>query len=50
MKVIDHVPDYIRTLIPYAPGKPIEEVEREIGIANSIKLASNEGDAVCPSQ
>ena len=42
MKVIDHVPDYIRTLIPYAPGKPIEEVEREIGIANSIKLASNE--------
>jgi histidinol-phosphate aminotransferase len=42
MKVIDHVPDYIRTLIPYAPGKPIEEVEREIGISNSIKLASNE--------
>ena len=42
MKVIDQVPDYIRTLIPYAPGKPIEEVEREIGIANSIKLASNE--------
>jgi histidinol-phosphate aminotransferase len=42
MKVIDQVPDYIRSLIPYAPGKPIEEVEREIGIANSIKLASNE--------
>ena len=42
MKVIDQVPEYIRTLIPYAPGKPIEEVEREIGIANSIKLASNE--------
>jgi histidinol-phosphate aminotransferase len=42
MKVIDQVPEYIRTLIPYAPGKPIEEVEREIGVANSIKLASNE--------
>ena len=42
MKVIDQVPDYIRTLVPYAPGKPIEEVEREIGIADSIKLASNE--------
>jgi histidinol-phosphate aminotransferase len=42
MKVIDQVPEYIRTLIPYAPGKPIEEVEREIGISNSIKLASNE--------
>jgi histidinol-phosphate aminotransferase len=42
MKVIDQVPEYIRTLVPYAPGKPIEEVEREIGIANSIKLASNE--------
>jgi histidinol-phosphate aminotransferase len=42
MKVIDQVPEYIRTLIPYAPGKPIEEVDREIGIADSIKLASNE--------
>jgi histidinol-phosphate aminotransferase len=29
-------------LIPYAPGKPIEEVERELGIAGSVKLASNE--------
>ena len=42
MKPIDSVPDYIRTLVPYAPGKPIEEVEREYGIANSAKLASNE--------
>jgi histidinol-phosphate aminotransferase len=42
MKVIDQVPEHIRTLIPYEPGKPIEEVEREIGIADSIKLASNE--------
>lgn len=27
---------------PYSPGKPIEELEREYGIKNSIKLASNE--------
>ncbi len=32
----------IRTLTPYAPGKPIEELERELGITGSIKLASNE--------
>jgi histidinol-phosphate aminotransferase len=42
MKIVDQLPEYIRTLIPYEPGKPIEEVEREYGIANSIKLASNE--------
>ncbi len=29
-------------LIPYTPGKPIEELERELGIRDSIKLASNE--------
>lgn len=33
---------YLRGLIPYAPGKPIEEVERELGITGSVKLASNE--------
>ena len=42
MKIIEQVPEYIRSLIPYEPGKPIEEVEREYGIANSVKLASNE--------
>jgi histidinol-phosphate aminotransferase len=36
------VPEWIRTLTPYPPGKPIEEVERELGIRGSIKLASNE--------
>ena len=36
------VSDEIEALIPYPPGKPIEEVERELGIKNSIKLASNE--------
>jgi histidinol-phosphate aminotransferase len=32
----------VRTLSPYVPGKPIEELERELGIQGSIKLASNE--------
>jgi histidinol-phosphate aminotransferase len=35
-------PDYVLGVQPYVPGKPIEELERELGIANSIKLASNE--------
>lgn len=29
-------------LRPYEPGKPIEELERELGISDSLKLASNE--------
>ena len=32
----------VRTLAPYIPGKPLEELEREYGIRESIKLASNE--------
>lgn len=32
----------VRTLSPYVPGKPIDELERELGIRDSIKLASNE--------
>jgi histidinol-phosphate aminotransferase len=32
----------VRTLAPYVPGKPIEELEREYGISDVIKLASNE--------
>ncbi len=32
----------IEELIPYPPGKPIEELERELGITGSIKMASNE--------
>jgi histidinol-phosphate aminotransferase len=39
---------YLRGLIPYSPGKPIEEVERELGIRDSVKLASNE-NALGPS-
>jgi histidinol-phosphate aminotransferase len=36
------VPPYIERLVPYTPGKPVEEVERELGIAEAVKLASNE--------
>ena len=32
----------VQGLHPYLPGKPVEELERELGISNSIKLASNE--------
>ena len=32
----------VDSLSPYEPGKPIEDLEREIGIKNAIKLASNE--------
>jgi histidinol-phosphate aminotransferase len=32
----------VRQLVPYVAGKPIEELERELGLSNIIKLASNE--------
>ncbi len=34
--------DYVSVIKPYVPGKPIEELERELGIKECIKLASNE--------
>ena len=42
MSIRDLVNPHIRGLRPYEPGKPIEEVERELGISGSVKLASNE--------
>ena len=42
MDISKYVPDWILSLTPYQPGKPIEEVEREYGIQHSIKIASNE--------
>jgi histidinol-phosphate aminotransferase len=36
------IPPWLTSLVPYQPGKPVEEVEREYGIRDSIKLASNE--------
>jgi len=37
-------PDYVRSIAPYQPGKPISELVRELGLdeASVIKLASNE--------
>src|SRR5574341_165349 len=32
----------IASLSPYVPGKPIEELQRELGLSRVIKLASNE--------
>ena len=42
------VPSHVASLTPYVPGKPIEEVEREFGVTNVAKLASNE-NALGPS-
>jgi histidinol-phosphate aminotransferase len=42
MDIRDLVPEYVLQNTPYQPGKPIEELERELGITDCIKLASNE--------
>lgn len=47
MSVVDSALVQIRQLHPYSPGKPIEELERELGINNAIKLASNENPLGC---
>ncbi len=36
------VPPYIESLEPYKPGKPASELQKELGIKDVIKLASNE--------
>src|SRR6266540_321249 len=33
----------VNALVPYEPGKPVEEVQRELGLERVVKLASNEG-------
>ena len=37
-----HVHPDIASLSPYVPGKPIDELQRELGLTRIIKLASNE--------
>ena len=39
---VEPVRSEIRSLEPYVPGKPVQELERELHIAGAIKLASNE--------
>lgn len=40
--MLKYVSENIKNLVPYSPGKPLEELERELGIQKAIKLASNE--------
>jgi histidinol-phosphate aminotransferase len=42
VKIADLMKPHILELEAYPPGKPVEELERELGISGSIKLASNE--------
>lgn len=36
------IPTHISGIKPYVPGKPIEEVERELELSGTVKMASNE--------
>jgi histidinol-phosphate aminotransferase len=47
MSVLDSALAQIKQLHPYSPGKPVEELERELGISDAIKLASNENPLGC---
>ena len=40
--LLDRANNGILGLKPYEPGKPIEETQKELGLQNIIKLASNE--------
>jgi len=47
MNYSELAPEYIRAIAPYQPGKPISELERELGITGIVKLASNENPLGC---
>ncbi|BBI99204.1 histidinol-phosphate aminotransferase 2 [Ferrigenium kumadai] len=47
MNYAELAPPYIRAIAPYQPGKPISELERELGITGIVKLASNENPLGC---
>jgi histidinol-phosphate aminotransferase len=38
----DLAPEYVKAIAPYQPGKPVSELQRELGLADIVKLASNE--------
>src|SRR5690606_25967538 len=42
MSIASRVKPSVASLEPYVPGKPVETLERELGISGAIKLASNE--------
>jgi len=42
LEIKDLINSSIKSLTPYEPGKPIEDLEREYGVKNAVKLASNE--------
>lgn len=46
--VREAIQPYVLSIPPYIPGKPVAEVQRELGIKKAIKLASNE-NALGPS-
>src|SRR5262245_10032597 len=48
LSLLDLARSHIRDLKAHRPGKPIEELERELGIKGAIKLASNESP-IAPS-
>ena len=43
-KIAEQAPGHVQRLSPYVPGKPIDELAREYGLAEAgiVKLASNE--------
>ncbi|MCG6932403.1 MAG: histidinol-phosphate transaminase [Gallionella sp.] len=47
MNYSELAPPYVRAIAPYQPGKPIAELERELGITGIVKLASNENPLGC---
>ena len=49
MNYLDRANRGVQTLSPYQAGKPIEELERELGINNIVKLASNENPLGFPA-
>jgi len=36
------IPQHIRSIPPYVPGKPVAELQRELGLSEATKMASNE--------
>lgn len=41
------IPEHLKDIKPYKPGKPIEELKRKLNIDEVIKLASNENPFGC---